>query len=92
MTESIQMRALRFMLAYLEDRGETSGRAHAFVQEALAAPEAGANTFITPEMLAFLHGCGTLENVWFGDPHPVYKGVFWWRRLLPPVPVGEEGK
>jgi hypothetical protein len=33
--ESIQVRALRFMLSYLEDRGETSGRAYAFVNEAL---------------------------------------------------------
>jgi hypothetical protein len=46
-----------------------------------------ANTFITPEMLAFLHGCGTLDGVWFGEKHPAREGSFWWRRLLPPVPI-----
>lgn len=39
----------------------------------------------------FLTGAAPLEGVWFGEPHPTRKGMFWWRHLLPgaiPAPEG----
>jgi hypothetical protein len=37
---------------------------------------------VSPEMLKFLCGEGPLDGVWFGDPHPKYHGMFWWRAFL----------
>lgn len=34
------------------------------------------------DILKFLLGEGPLDGVWFGDPHPKYPGMFWWRALL----------
>jgi hypothetical protein len=56
MTENIQVRALRFMLAYLEDRGETSGRAYLFVKEALEAPRPEAQALIAYIDALFVSG------------------------------------
>lgn len=45
---------------------------------------------ISDELLRFLHGSGEINGVWFGDKHPKYPGMFWWRALLPQP--GQMGK
>ena len=34
-------------------------------------------------IIQFLHGSHSFDGVWFGEPHPIIKGQFWWRRFLP---------
>lgn len=34
-------------------------------------------------IMQFLQGSHSFEGVWFGEPHPKYIGIFWWRRYLP---------
>jgi hypothetical protein len=34
-------------------------------------------------LICFLRGVGTLDGVWFGEPHPIERGAFWWRKYLP---------
>ena len=34
------------------------------------------------DVIAFLLGEGPLDGVWFDEPHPTYKGRFWWREYL----------
>lgn len=31
----------------------------------------------------FLHGSHSFNGIWFGEPHPILKGNFWWRKFLP---------
>ena len=34
------------------------------------------------EVISFLLGEAPLDGVWFDEPHPTYKGRFWWREYL----------
>ncbi len=31
----------------------------------------------------FICGWEPIDDVWFGDRHPDFKGAFWWRRYSP---------
>lgn len=37
---------------------------------------------ITREAWDFLRGEGSLEGVWFSDPHPTKLGAYWWRTAI----------
>lgn len=60
--------------------------------DAYNAQPAQAGAVVPDNVLTFLHGQGPLDGVWFGEPHPIYQGKFWWRAFLPaaPKPEGEE--
>jgi hypothetical protein len=34
------------------------------------------------EVISFLLGEAPLDGVWFDEPHPTYKGRFWWREYV----------
>lgn len=68
----------------------TSGfRRHLCVDMASAAllaaervrAEAGMVT-VPRDVIAFLYGEAPLDGVWFGNRHPKYPGMFWWRSYL----------
>lgn len=56
---------------------------------AVAAPQpAQPLTDEQRKFLRFLVGSDDWDGVWFGEPHPTKKGVFWWRRDMRKVFYG----
>ncbi len=33
-------------------------------------------------IIEFMQGSHSYDGIWFGEPHPILKGQFWWRTIL----------